>query len=179
MAAALWSLDYLFTLASSSCAGVNLETGINQLDFVSSYSPIGDDLHGHYAARPEFYGMLAFAHAGCGQTLLRSEVDADPSSVKVYATAGSKDLSLTLVLVNKGPAPCQIDADVGVQAKARRVLYLKSESGLTARQNVSFGGAEVAADGTWNMSDSSFTPQHGRRLQISVPAYSAAIAQLR
>ena len=48
MAGALWVLDYMFTLAQYGCAGVNTETGVNQLDFISSYSPIGDDEHGHH-----------------------------------------------------------------------------------------------------------------------------------
>ena len=39
LAAALWVLDYMFTLASNGCSGVNMETGVNQLGFISSYSP--------------------------------------------------------------------------------------------------------------------------------------------
>jgi hypothetical protein len=66
MASALWVLDYHFTLAANGCSGANMETGVNQLGFVSSYSPIGDDGHGHYSARPEYYGMLAFSHAARG-----------------------------------------------------------------------------------------------------------------
>src|SRR5215469_8202496 len=67
MAGALWVLDYMFTLAANGCSGVNMETGVNQLDFISSYSPIGDDEHGHYTATPEYYGMLAFSVAGRGK----------------------------------------------------------------------------------------------------------------
>jgi hypothetical protein len=52
MASALWVLDYMFTLACNGCSGVNMETGVNQLGFISSYSPIGDDTQGHYSARP-------------------------------------------------------------------------------------------------------------------------------
>ncbi len=63
-AAALWALDYLCVLAWHGAAGVNMETGVNQLDFISSYSPIADDEHGHFTAAPEYYGMLAFAE-GC------------------------------------------------------------------------------------------------------------------
>jgi hypothetical protein len=63
-AAALWALDYLCVLAWHGAGGVNMETGINQLDFISSYAPIADDRHHHYQAAPEYYGMLAFAE-GC------------------------------------------------------------------------------------------------------------------
>lgn len=36
MLGALWTLDYLLLLAQYGCAGVNIETGINQLGFISS-----------------------------------------------------------------------------------------------------------------------------------------------
>jgi hypothetical protein len=42
LASALWVLDFMFALASTGCAGVNMETGVNQRGFISSYSPIGD-----------------------------------------------------------------------------------------------------------------------------------------
>jgi hypothetical protein len=40
-AAALWVLDFMFTLALAGCAGVNMETGVDQLGFISYYSPMG------------------------------------------------------------------------------------------------------------------------------------------
>ena len=52
-ASALWVLDFMYKLAAAQCGGVNMETGVNQLGFISSYSPIGDDEHGHYVAAPE------------------------------------------------------------------------------------------------------------------------------
>src|SRR6202008_375762 len=67
MASALWVLDYMYTLATNGCSGVNIETGVNHLGFVSSYSPIGDDERGNYSAKPEYYGMLAFSLGGQGQ----------------------------------------------------------------------------------------------------------------
>ena len=40
---ALWTLDFMLLLAQNGCTGVNLETGVNQLGFLSSYSPIRSD----------------------------------------------------------------------------------------------------------------------------------------
>jgi hypothetical protein len=42
----LWTLDFMLFLAANGCAGVNIETGVNQLGFISSYSPIGEDEKG-------------------------------------------------------------------------------------------------------------------------------------
>lgn len=49
--AALWVLDYMWTLASFDASGVNMETGVNQLGFISSYSPIGESPGGLFRRR--------------------------------------------------------------------------------------------------------------------------------
>lgn len=68
---ALWTLDFMLLLAVNGCAGVNIETGINQLGFVSSYSPVQDDGKGNNRAGIPYYGMLAFATAmkGCTEAM--------------------------------------------------------------------------------------------------------------
>ncbi|HEY7209151.1 MAG TPA: hypothetical protein VH477_02675, partial [Bryobacteraceae bacterium] len=63
LASALWVLDYMFTLAWAGAAGVNIETGVNQLGWMSWYSPLITDNSGNVFTRPEFSGMLAFAYA--------------------------------------------------------------------------------------------------------------------
>ncbi len=62
--AALWALDFLWKLAQDGCAGVNMETSINRLDFISWYSSIADN-----QAEPEYFGMLAFAQSLGGQQI--------------------------------------------------------------------------------------------------------------
>jgi len=91
----------MFTLASHSCCGVNLETGVNQLGFISSYSPIATTNRSHYTARPEIlWQLLAFSLAGRGE-LLHAEVNAITTEIKAYATR-SKDSALTFTLINQG-----------------------------------------------------------------------------
>ncbi len=99
LASALWVLDFMFALASAGCAGVNMETGVNHRGFISSYSPIGDDEHGHYTATPEFYGMLAFAQGGKGH-LIASNLEAGSRNLKAYATQQGKD-RVVFTLINK------------------------------------------------------------------------------
>jgi hypothetical protein len=82
---ALWCLDYLFRLASHGCSGVNIETDVNQLGFVSFYSPIAHDADGVCSARPEYYGMLAFAMAGRGEVIKASLAEND-INLTAYAT---------------------------------------------------------------------------------------------
>ena len=96
LGAALWMLDFMFILASAGCAGVNMETGVNQRGFISSYSPIGDDEQGHYWAAPEYYGMLAFAQSGAGR-IIGSTVDAGNKNISAYATQVKTRTVLTLI----------------------------------------------------------------------------------
>src|SRR5215475_9065715 len=98
-AAALWALDFLFTLASARSAGVNMETGVNQLGFISSYSVIGDDDNGHYWATPEYYGMLAFAQAAAGQ-IVECSMEGTDRDIKAYATQPDRN-HLVLTAINK------------------------------------------------------------------------------
>ncbi len=118
LAAALWVLDYMFTLACNGCSGVNMETGVNQLGFISSYSPIGDDEQGHHSATPEYYGMLAFSLAGRGD-LLPVESDALTPEIKAYA-ARPKEGGLVLTLINKGEMASVLRLDTGT-SKPQRV----------------------------------------------------------
>ncbi len=91
---ALWALDLMFTLASQDGAGINLETGVNQLGFVSSYSPIFEN-----ERRPSYYAMLAFSLAGRGKRLETTLADSD---VNLTAYSVKNDAGqLWLTLINK------------------------------------------------------------------------------
>jgi hypothetical protein len=64
---ALWGLDFLFTLAQFNAAGVNMETGVNHLGFLSWYTPIGPDASGRptpsVLRHAGFFAWLAAASA--------------------------------------------------------------------------------------------------------------------
>ena len=107
--AALWSLDFLFKLVFTGAAGVNMETGVNQLGFVSYYSPIGDDERGDYSAQPEYYGMLAFAQASRGNPL-RTVCAVRSLNLSAYAMRTEPD-KIALTVINKDRTS---DADVQI-----------------------------------------------------------------
>ena len=172
MASALWVLDYMFTLACNSCGGVNMETGVNQLGFISSYSPIGDDEQGHYSARPEYYGMLAFSLAGRGE-LMRTEVSPITAEIKPYATL-SKAGSLQLTLINKGATGAILRLDTKSSSRQASVIRLEGPA-ADARTQVTLGGAEITAAGTWQASKKEVLSVNSGQLAIPLAATSAAI----
>lgn len=99
--AALWTLDYMLLLAQHGCAGVNIETGVNQLGFISSYSPVQDDGRGDNTAGVPYYGMLAFSQAmvGCRQILL-SELETQGVNVTAYVL-GDHNRPRALAVINR------------------------------------------------------------------------------
>ncbi len=173
---ALWVLDYMHALASANAAGVNMETGVNQLGFISSYSPIGDDEHGTYSAKPEYYGMLAFSQASQGQRVGVS-YDAQALNLTAYGVLGDRG-RISVTIINKDAA---LDADVSIGAKSNFVgastLRLTAPS-LDAREGVTLGGAPVGSDRRWKPQLIEALRSKGGTCSIRVPAGSAALVYL-
>jgi len=177
LAGALWVLDYMFTLAANGCSGVNMETGVNHLDFISSYSPIGDDEQGHYSAKPEYYGMLAFSLAGKGQ-LLSVDMDASLPDVKAYATQPNQK-ALALVLINKGSRTSSFDIGATSQIHGAQALATRlTGPAIDAKSGITLGGAEVSSVGEWKPTKPERIPVRNGRIGIELPAASAAIVEI-
>ena len=173
--AALWVLDFMFQLASAGCAGVNIETGVNQLGFISSYSPIRQNERGAWIATPEYYGMLAFARASQG-SLIAVDCDSAGANISAYATVG-EDRSLTVTIINK---EASLDASVALSVPKHmgdgRVLRLSAPS-LQAKDDVRFGGSRVLQDGTWTPQSTERLPDGTGLRKIDIPAGSATVLQ--
>jgi hypothetical protein len=182
LASALWVLDFMFTLASAGCGGVNMETGVNQLGFISSYSPIGDDERGHYWAAPEYYGMLGFAQSGTCR-IIGTTVDAGGRNIKAYATEPAKD-RVVVTLINKQPssdAIVVINPAIGTgtfAALQKESLLRLSGPSLESKSGVTLGGAGVSPDGLWKAARTEEVSGTPGPLQVRLPAASAAIVTL-
>jgi hypothetical protein len=175
--AALWVLDFMWTLAWAGAAGVNMETGVNQLDFISSYSPIGDDEHGTYTAKPEYYGMLAFAQGNQGQRVATS-YEAAGVNLRAYA-ALSKQNRLCLTVINKEPSRnAEILVTTKQRIKSASVLRLSAPS-LESKEGVTLGGSAVTPDGHWKPVQVQPLQKENRGWRFHIPAASAAIASLQ
>jgi len=165
-ASALWVLDYLFELASFGCAGVNMQTGVNHLGRISYYTPIGDDLQGHYTAAPEYYGLLAFAQAGKGETVA---AHCDAANLTAYAVRQS-DNRLCVVLINKDQSQDATATIKGIGPNGARMMRLTAPS-LTATNGITLGGASVDGAGIWSGKTESVRLANG----LQVPAGCAAL----
>jgi hypothetical protein len=176
LAAALWVLDFMFILARAGCAGVNMETGVNQRGFISSYSPIGDDEQGHYWAAPEYYGMLAFAQSGTGR-IIGSTIDAGNRNLTAYATQPSKDRTV-LTLINKEPSTdAVVLIDASTSFRSGSLIRLSGPS-LESKSGITLGGAAVSPSGSWKPSHKERVSRTRTGLRLRLPAASATIVTL-
>ncbi len=170
---ALWVLDFMWVLAYGGAAGVNMETGVNQLDFVSYYSPIPNDPNGAVSVAPEYYGMLAFAQGSQGERLAL-DYDTDGVNLTAYA-ALDRQGHVAVTLINKDQTT---DADVTIAAdrvlQKATALRLKGRA-LDSADDVTLGGSTVAADGSWKPADVEAPQVSGGVCNIHVPAASAAV----
>src|SRR5580700_9653361 len=170
---ALWVLDFMWTLAYGGAAGVNMQTGVNHLDFVSYYSPIRDDPNGAASIGPEYYGMLAFAQASKGERIAL-DYDADGLNFTAYAVLGDhRDLMVTLINKDRN-AGADITMTTGQTFQTATAWRLKGFA-LDSADNVTLGGIEIAANDRWHPREVEFLRTVGGVGEIHVPAASAAI----
>jgi hypothetical protein len=173
-AAALWALDYLFVLASHGCSGVNMETGVNHLGWISKYTPISDDLAGHHGAAPEYYGLLAFAQAGRGEQIALT-CETGGINLTAYATRQSNETIVTVI--NKDMTRDAMVEVMGVTPKHVQTMRLAAPS-LTTPSGITLGGAPVRGDGAWTGAQSDPVKLANGKVLLTVPAGSAALVSL-
>ena len=177
-ASALWCLDFLHVLASNDCAGVNMQTDINHLAWVSHYSPIFRYESNRLTARPSYYAMLAFTTAANGD---RFKLDASVSGINLtaYGTrAKEKGGELWVTLINKDLIR---DAAVHVplpDGYAKAVVLRLAAPGAESKDGVTFDGTAVAVDGKWVSADGESIAVKNGTVIVSVPKASAVLIRL-
>lgn len=168
-AGALWTLNYMLLLAQSGCAGVNLETGVNQLGFLSWYSPIRNDPNGIVTVGAPYYGMLAFAAAGVeGADILPLEPESPHITAYAVGDRARKPAAVILNWSEMEPARISL-AKLGLHAA--QVLRLEAPS-LLSKDGVTLGGAAVDEQGRWSPRRAEFV--HGDELRLD-PASAVVV----
>jgi hypothetical protein len=174
---ALWCLDLMLELAAHGCDGVNLQTDLNRLGFISYYSPIVHDAAGVCTARPEYYGMLAFAMVAHGE-MLGTSFDAGNLNVAAYASQDTQG-TYFLTVINK---ESKHDISITCAAPAGTTVveaFRLSAPALGATTNVTFAGSAVADDGTWSPLPPETVPTTAGDARCNVPHASAIVLKFR
>jgi uncharacterized protein (TIGR03437 family) len=163
-ASALWGLDYMFTLASNSAAGVNFHGG-----GTGPYTVIATN-SSSVTPRPLYYALLMFEAAASGN-IVPLTVSAGGINVNAYATLGA-DGALRVIVLNEDPS---FDATVNITpgaAYTRALAMTFTATALNSGAGVGLGGSAVAADGSW--SPAQFTAPRAANGVYSMPVPSGS-----
>lgn len=176
LGSSIWCLDYMFKLASHGCEGINLETDINQLGFLSHYSPIIHDDAGRSIVRPEYYAMLAFALAGQGE-LVRTTAENSSTNLSVYATRSEKK-SLWLTVINRDMNQATaVSVSLPTGYHKAEVLRLAGPS-VESKEHVTLAGAEVSEAGMWRPGAAQKCEISRGVVRLDLPAVSVAVVRI-
>ena len=190
---ALWAADYLLSLASFGCAGVNLHGGgANVISLSlgghlpgaqlspeaaaiaaegSFYTPIAGSRENGFKARPILYGMK-LAGVLAGGRMRPVQLDNSPTNASAWA-AQMPNGDTRIVLINKDAnQKLQISIPSDKDAKVWRL----QASGLTATTGVTLAGSEILPDKEWQPSKEENLISKDNNVQIDLePASGAAI----
>jgi hypothetical protein len=166
-------MDFMFTLACGGCAGVNLETGINQFDRISSYSPLKGDAASGYSVGPDYYGMLAFSQAGPGR-IVGVDFDAEGLDFSVYAVEKDGG-ALTVSVIHKEPSQgVRIRVRAGDHFSRAKASWLRGPR-LESVDGISFEGSEINGEGVWRLASLERIAVRAGECELAVPAGSAVV----
>jgi hypothetical protein len=176
-ASALWCLDYMCQAATFGCGGVNMETDINQLGWISHYSPIVHDKDGTCEARPEYYGMLAFALAGKGNPLGTTLEKDGEINLSVYAT--HEDEKIWLIVINKDLAwDAELTLPLPDGYSGPEAFRLEAPS-VNSTDRLALAGTKISPDEQWVPGSPEKVLTEGRSARFSVPHASALLLRLQ
>jgi hypothetical protein len=171
-AAALWALDYLFTLAGQGVRAANFHVGLGGC---GTYSPIC--LHDPQRPTPPLYYAMLLAARAIPGIVARVDVQSR-ANVAAHALIGD-DGVLRVVLVNKETSrPVAMGLRIRGGCNEAGTWRLTAP-GPASRGGVRLGGRQVTSDGRWEPGPAEPLRVERGRLTIELAAASAALVECR
>jgi hypothetical protein len=167
--AALWSLDFMFTLALNGCEGLNFHGGGR-----SPYTPLYDNGTTVQQVRPEFYGLKMFSLLPRGNVVpatvtLTSVINFTAYGVRcaaggISALLNNKDTNdKVVVIINLGP-----------NVAGAQLIELTGPS-LFSTNAYKLGGSPINPDGSWSGGVQEILSATNGLLTVVVPPISAIL----
>ncbi|MFY9852531.1 MAG: glycosyl hydrolase family 79 C-terminal domain-containing protein [Terracidiphilus sp.] len=169
-ASALWAGDFCLQMACLGCVGVNLHGGAHGF-----YSPIVGSIGSNFEARPEYFGLiLAQQFAEC--TLHRTTLETNGANLTAYAATGGGGRGL-IAIFNKDARDAEVTF---AAADFKRAIVERLEApAVDSKRGITFRGAAVGNDGHFHPLAGELLNARSGKLNVRVPAYSAALIRLR
>ncbi|HEX3625355.1 MAG TPA: glycosyl hydrolase family 79 C-terminal domain-containing protein [Verrucomicrobiae bacterium] len=167
--AALWSLDYMFTVALNGGQGINFHGGGK-----SPYSPVFDNGTNVTAVGPEFYGLKMLSLIPSGNVIPAIVTPASNTNFTAYGVRQA-DGSISALLNNKDPSDAvAVGINLGPGVTGAQLIKLAAPS-LSSTTDFTLGGATIDPDGTWIGGVQAVMPATNGQLTVSVPPYTAVL----
>jgi hypothetical protein len=168
-AAALWAGDFCLQMAALGCVGVNLHGGAN-----GYYSPIVGSSASGFAVRPEYYGLM-LAQQFSGRTLRRTALAAQGVNLTAYAAREEEGEAL-VALFNKDAR--EVEVVLSARGCKHATIDRLTAPAIDSKEGVTFQGAAVESNGAFHPRASETVRAHRSKLNLRLPAYSAALVRL-
>ena len=167
--AALWSLDFMSTVAVNGGQGVNFHGGGK-----SPYSPLNDNGTNVTVVGPEFYGLKIFSLIPPGNVVPATITPAPIVNFTAYgvkSTAGG-----TSVLLNNKEVNTTVSVSVNLGAGVSNVALISlTGPNLYCTNDYTLGGAPINRDGSWNGGVQAVLSATNGQLTVTVPPITAVL----
>jgi hypothetical protein len=164
--ASLWVADYALSSAGQGVGGINVFGQIPP----DPESPINAD----GGPRATYYGLLFFHHAAPGESKMVPITINTPMNITAYATLGT-DGKLRVALINKDQSDsATLQINTGLAYTKASALRMTAPS-MSSTSGITFGGAAVAANGTWSPHTVEAVAVNGANSSIHLPPASAVV----
>lgn len=171
-ASSLWAVDYMYMALQHGVKYVNFHTGASP----SIYSPITNYEQNTWIARPLYYALLFFRSAAPDGNIVSSTIQT-PYNVVSYSTVDGKNILRTAIINKDLKNNSIVQVTIPQGYKTASTLSLVAPS-VTATKDVSFGGNQVKADGSWKGDSTPITIENSK-VTLSVPMASAVLLILQ
>lgn len=166
---ALWSLDFMLTMAENGGQGVNFHGGDK-----SPYSPINNNGTTITSVGPEFYAMKMFSLIPQGGSIVPATVSLSPSNANftAYGVQGANG-AISAVLDNKEVNDTvSVSINLGSGVSSVELIALTAPN-LFDSTGFTLGGAPITTSGTWSGGVQEVLPATDGQLTVNVPPTSA------
>lgn len=167
--AALWSLDFMFTLALNGCQGVNFHGGGR-----SPYTPLLDNGKTVLQARPEFYGLKMFSLVPQGNVVSAVIVLASNINFTAYGVRQANGRISALLNNKETNDTVAASVDLGPGVTGAQLIELTG-SALSSTNGYTIGGAPITPDGSWNGGVQAVLSATNGQLTVDVPPITAIL----
>jgi len=167
--AALWSLDFMFTVALNGGQGVNFHGG-----GLSPYSPLINNGTNVTTVGPEYYGLKMFSLLPPGNVVPATLTLASNINFTAYGVRQTNG-AISVVLNNKDANDTvAVSFNPGPDVAGAQLIELTGPS-LYSTSGYTIGGATINPDGTWNGGVQAMLTTTNGQWTVNVPPASAIL----